>query len=82
MNATDRQKLEWRCKELQRIAKERECESKFLGSDLDEALLSAMEFYLHHPDSPKRTEGVFRMCLRRELARRLRFGSNQKDRRS
>lgn len=79
MDETTRQKLEETGKELERIAKRFESRARFLGSNLDDALADAMEFFCFHPKSNLRPESVFRMCLRREQSNRLKFGGGDID---
>lgn len=71
------QLVEQKCNELLRLARRYEAKARFMGSDLDEALLSAMEYFCFHPTSTHRPMGVFRTCLRREYATRLKFGNKE-----
>ena len=69
----DHHLIKQKCDELLKIARRYELKWKYLGSDLDEALLNSMEYYFQRPTSVNRPEGVFRICLRREQAKRLKF---------
>jgi len=79
MDKTTRQKLEETGIELVRIAQRYESRSRFLGSNLDDALAGAMEYFCFNPKSNLRPECVFRLCLLREQSRRLKFGSGAAD---
>jgi hypothetical protein len=79
MVGTTQQKLENTGIELVRIAQRYESHSQFLGSNLDDALAGAMEYFCFNPKSDLHPECVFRMCLRREQSRRLKNGGGDAD---
>lgn len=79
MDEMTRQKLEETGIELVRIAQRYESRSRFLGSNIDDALAGAMEFFCFNPKSNLRPESVFRLSLRREQSKRLKFGGGDAD---
>jgi hypothetical protein len=64
-----------RFQEIRLISENYRNRARVLGSDLDEASTSAMEYYVYNPASNKKPIAIFRMCLRRERAKRLRFAT-------
>jgi hypothetical protein len=55
--------IEEKCREINRIAGDYQGREHILGSDLDEAELSTMEYYLLNPTATWRPEAIFRVCL-------------------
>jgi hypothetical protein len=76
MSDSDRIRIEAVCEELLEIAN-RQAHRTGLGSDLDEALLASMEFFCAKPSASAPPSGVFRMCLRRAIANRLKINEEK-----
>jgi hypothetical protein len=79
MDEKTRQKVQAAGEKLLRISTRYASRSRFLGSNLDDALASAMEFFCDNPESDSRPEAVFRLCLLREQSKRLKFGNGNEE---
>ena len=79
MDENTRQKVQETGEELLRICQRHANRSQFLGSNLDDALAGAMEYFCFNPESKSRPEAVFRLCLLREQSKRLKFGEGNGD---
>jgi hypothetical protein len=68
----EKKRVEALAAEVREVARRHAHRARELGSDLEEAALSAQEYYCDHPHSVHPPAAIFRVCLRRALSKRLR----------